>query len=129
MSFTLPTHGECDHHSTRLLLVCLLGILLPAQQTNAFVFPAQAPARARLPTTDRIVPQHQLHSCSDLRRGGVVMSLSFDTIRESLRGGIQLAAASGSLFVVGGILANAGKTRGTKEGFDFVSLQRCVAIL
>ena len=61
------------------------------------------------------------------RSSGPRMSgLDFDSIRESLRLAIKLAAAGGTAAVVGGILANKGKSNGGSGGLvDVQALQRC----
>jgi hypothetical protein len=50
--------------------------------------------------------------------------MNFDAVRQSLRGVITVASAGGSAAVLGGILLNAGKRKGDKDGFDFSALQR-----
>jgi len=122
------------------LLVPFLFVLIHAQHGSAFTHTSLcAPVRAThivehqsptlrnvaAPACRRSLVHHHRHLISR-GRGGVAMGLSFDVIRESLRGAIQLAAASGSVIVVGGILASAGKIKGAQKGLDLSALQRCV---
>ena len=121
------------------LLVPFLFVLIHAQHGSAFTHTGLcAPVRAThtvkhqsptlrhvaAPACRRSIVHHHRHLIS--RGRGVALGLSFDVIRESLRGAIQLAAVGGSVIVVGRILASAGKIKGAQKGLDLSALQRCV---
>ena len=107
-------------HQTIVHTVCMVAVALVCRaQYASAIMPNAGLFSARFPGTGSGVP---VTRGLPLRIGMGMMN--FDAVRQSLRGLITVASAGGSAAVLGGILLNAGKRKGDKDGFDFSALQR-----
>jgi len=107
-------------HQTIVHTVCMVAVALVCRaQYASAIMPNAGLFSARFPGTGSGVP---VTRGLPLRIGMGMMN--FDAVRENLRGVITAASAGGSAAVLGGILLNAGKRKGEKNGFDFSALQR-----
>jgi hypothetical protein len=108
--------------STHTVCMVVLGILLCRAQCASAIMPNAGLFPARFPGSG--IPGSGVPVTRGLTlRIGMGM-MNFDAVRQSLRGVITVASAGGSAAVLGGILLNAGKRKGDKDGFDFSALQR-----